>query len=469
MLSRDQDPPALEVMRSGVLPHLVTHLMAHDAPKLQFEAAWALTNIASTDHTHAVADAGAVGPMVQLMKSPHADVREQCMWCLGNVAGDGHELRDMVLNAPGAIEGIVLNLKNPATPSLLRNATWTMSNFCRGKPLPPLELIRPALSTLVEIAQCKDAEVVSDACWALSYISDGSNERIEAIVECGAVAVLTRLLQYHAAQGSSKASIVTPTLRALGNIVTGSDSQTQAVLDAGAIPAFCSVLNHPKQVVRKETCWALSNVAAGTKEQVEALISVPGMMGEVVRIMGEGAYQVAKEACWILTNICTGGEKKHVLHVVENGGVKALCDKLREMDPKVTESLLDALEAILTKCGTENTERLTVMIDECGGIDALEELQQHENQRVYDKAITMVEKWFGAEEDEEDAENSFAPNIEATSGGGAAFGFGCGAPATPTCAPASAAGGFSFGAVAAAPPAAPSIAAAPAFAGFSFS
>jgi importin subunit alpha-2 len=193
------------------------------------------------------------------------------------------------------------------------------------------------------------------------------------------------------------------------------------------------------------------------------------MMGEVVRIMGEGAYQVAKEACWILTNICTGGEKKHVLHVVENGGVKALCDKLREMDPKVTESLLDALEAILTKCGTENTERLTVMIDECGGIDALEELQQHENQRVYDKAITMVEKWFGAEEDEEDAENSFAPNIEATSGGGAAFGFGCGAPATPTCAPASAAGGFSFGAVAAAPPAAPSIAAAPAFAGFSFS
>ena len=463
MLSRDQDPPALEVMRSGILPPLVEHLMAHDCPKLQFESAWALTNIASTEHTHAVVDAGAIHPMVQLMKSPHADVREQCMWCLGNVAGDGHELRDHVLNTPGAIEGIVLNLKQPATPSLLRNATWTMSNFCRGKPLPPLAKIQPALETLVQIAQCKDAEVVSDACWALSYISDGSNERIQAIVDSGAVTVLTRLLQYHAAQATSKASIVTPTLRALGNIVTGSDSQTQAVLDSGAIPAFCSVLNHAKKIVRKETCWALSNVAAGTKAQVEALISVPGMMGEVVRIMGEGAYEVAKEACWILTNICTGGDKSHVLHVVENKGVEAICLKLKEMDVKVTESLLDALEAILSKAGEEATDRLTTLIDECGGIDVLEELQQHESPAVYNKAITMIENWFGGDDEEEDGENSFAPNIEATTGGSFAFG----APATPQCAPAAAAAGFGFGAVA--PPAAPLAGAAPAFTGFNFS
>lgn len=43
--------------------------------------------------------------------------------------------------------------------SMLRNATWTLSNFCRGKPQPSFEHVRPALPTLATLIHSVDEEV----------------------------------------------------------------------------------------------------------------------------------------------------------------------------------------------------------------------------------------------------------------------------------------------------------------------
>lgn len=400
MLSVEKNPPVAEVIDANMLSKFV-QLLTHSDEKIQFEAAWALTNVASTEFTRAVVEHGALPYLVQLLMSGNPDVREQSAWCLGNIAGDATDLRDLVLDA-GALDSMVANIQNPANDSLLSNVVWAMSNLCRGKPQPALETVAPAIPHLCKIIESGKKEALMDACWALSYLSDGNDARIDAVVRTGITSTLVNLLR------SDNATIITPALRTLGNFVSGNDTHTQAVIDANVMDVVLPLLNHHKKNIRKETCWLLSNIAAGNHGQINALVSRPEILSAVLKLVHNAEWEVRKEATWVASNIATGGHALHVHCLVELGGITSLCSVIDSADPKILLVILEAIQSIL-KVGDANGRDYIGFVDECDGLDKIENLQEHENTNVYEKAVFIIETFFGIDEGEDE---NLVPTID---------------------------------------------------------
>lgn len=73
--------------------------------------------------------------------------------------------------------GLVMELLQP----------WGQSLLC-------FQQVSPCLPVLSRLLFSSDSDLLADACWALSYLSDGPNEKIQAVIDSGVCRRLVELL-----------------------------------------------------------------------------------------------------------------------------------------------------------------------------------------------------------------------------------------------------------------------------------
>ncbi|CAD7672086.1 unnamed protein product [Nyctereutes procyonoides] len=344
LFSREKQPPIDNIIQAGLISKFVSFLGRTDCKQ-----------------TKAVVDGGAIPAFISLLSSFHAHICEQAVY--------------LVIKY-GAVDPLLALLAVPDMSSLacgyLCTLTWTLSN---------LYAVEKILPTLVHLLHHDDLEILADTCWAISYLTGGPNEWIQ-IVKTGVIPQLVKLL------GATELPIVTPALRVIGNIVTETNEQTQVVTDAGALVFPSFYMDNVK-------------ITVGRQDQIQKVVN-HGLVPFLFGVLSKADFKTQKEVVWAVTSYTSGGMVEQIVYLIHCGIIEPLMNLVTAKDTRIILVILDTISNIFQaaeKLG--ETETLSIMIEECGDLDKIEALQNHENLSVYKASLNLIEKYFSVEGEED--------------------------------------------------------------------
>ena len=393
-INNNTDQYILNILNSGVVPKLLNFLTYSKYPKHQFQAAWTLTNILSGS-SHIVIPIIEKTPiisyMMELIKSQNIKVRDQAIWCISNIVGEDIKYRDNILKN-GGLEKLLSLLDfeigyEKRRITSIRNLIWTISNMIRGKDLPPFSLMIKTIPVIKRIFnECKDEECMINAGLCLTYITKNINNTD-----------MNTFFNYDLIDNKwlkliSNNNINEPIIRTCGNIISGSDDATQRILDLGFL-SHINLIYNISNTKTKELCWIISNITAGTVKQIQMVIEA-GLFPPIFFLMKSGKWMIKKECIYIMSNLVSGGNRKQIDYAVECGVIHGLCDMLGCQDITMLIIILKTIHFIL-KYGKKvrKYDYYCDLVEE-EGLDHIEQLQNHCNEKVYKISIKIIERHF---------------------------------------------------------------------------
>lgn len=397
LLSYDKSAPVQDIIDRGVVFYLINFLNQQH-PEFVYEATTCLTSICSGTHEQAntVVMKGGANRFIQLCDAEFYEIQIQALMGIGNLASEGVQQRDKLIEL-GALDKILKLVKTSGLKEIIKNCLFCLTSISKGVPAPVCEGMEPFVDYLMSFMLEKyndDVDIVTDCIWILGYLAEHHKKILKKISMFNKLNLIVKLLDQDNAQ------MIIPTLRLLGAFVSGNAKLTQQVVDSGALDSLPRLLGHPSKRIRKEICWMISNIAAGTLIQVEALVA-KGYLPILTRILKDEDDEIKKEAVWAICNFTLVERRDLIKSNFDNGLLETVCSILKFKEPKYIAVAMESLGNLLN-CGKlypnqDGSNPIAHKVEELGMFDLLEELQYHPVQIVYEKTLTVLEKYFELE------------------------------------------------------------------------
>mmetsp|Transcript_4007 Transcript_4007/g.6856 ORF Transcript_4007/g.6856 Transcript_4007/m.6856 type:complete len:916 (-) Transcript_4007:1084-3831(-) len=305
----------------------------------------------------AILAAGVMPPLLKILESDTQNLPLQRIgaWCLSSM-----------------VEGRYSNSSNDSSSS----GSAPKRKYPDAEDIDILSL----LTTLRRMLQVEDdEEILGFTCWALSHLCDGPAYHIAAVIyetdwtsntlppaapQNGIIPRLIELLLH------SSPKVAKPALRTIGNCVcaecTAPDNDssgrgampvvdyTEVVLEYDAVPRLRELIDHEHREIQKEACWTLSNIAAGTPSQIQAVIDSGAIPPLVNLVNNENTdKEVRSEACWVVLNATSCGNDEQIDILINEGCVSVLGVLLTEAS--MVMMALEGLERVLQMEGNRDS------------------------------------------------------------------------------------------------------------------
>ena len=120
---------------------------------------------------------------------------------------------------------------------------------------------------------------IADVLWTFSYLTDGTGKTSKVAAN---YVDTSRVITFIS---SEDLTLKVPAIRVIGNVCAISKEQSCVLLDHGALVELNKQLvTAGNEAVKREVCWAISNIAAGPSKFVEFMIKL-GVVEKLAEIV----------------------------------------------------------------------------------------------------------------------------------------------------------------------------------------
>jgi len=390
---------------------------------IQFEAAWCLTNIATT-HADAIMESMDILDILgrSITTSKYVLLREQAIWCVSNLVCHGgrqsSELRNAIINHPDILKGIHMNIASPECVKVLRTSIWAFGN-CAQASRPPALPFSKIQGTLEEILSAYGValvdknlkpqdknKLVGGILKTIGQVMTHHHEAVE-IVGKSPKFIPRTLAVLKGARLSQNVGIMARALRCIGVLLSDGSNLMKDAEEKEFFKESRYLLGESENCVLDEVCWCLASLVDSCVARRLAQFAQFCLRGVVNLAANAAVWKTKKEACKALFKFLQQSDHNcHIYFFSHGSGIQTLCDTVETTKHFDTEMCMEALGAIeaLLRVDQNHDERLSVRerLYEYNGVRNMERLTDHPLIELSNKSESIIDEYFGTDENEAD-------------------------------------------------------------------